>query len=730
MTQANSQQNKNKASQAAAAPKPAATPALELPKVNVTKQATSAAKILRALVGYEGSAAEKQVISSLTLDANSDARKLFFLNPQMDKQAIVVTLTNAVGFRALSQAYRILTQRSLEQDFGRELGAITASRDGFGLNAADQAKLTGLMLGQASQRRWIVGHQLVDQIGKVDELSANLFQGTTRMLAKPPVNLPPAVGKLLGKAQTTINTAIGPAGATLAALGSVKGAVVDDIRDPKAIEALIREIETAKKRGDLPEFLKAFETNKGKSLYAYLGEAVRDPALRQRVLAHLPQPISYAQLTYDAFLENIAVSMVYANDTGAQLEGKQKGYKDDKRFGHPAALLDYFGYQASDVYAGKWGFEVRFFTPKPDAKYKDVIVAFRGTEGVKIDTSPAGLAGTQDTLIGDFSPAGIGYNQIYQNKKMLDHVMALASGKGKLLMTGHSLGGALAQLAAVEYAPLTRRVVTFQGANIDQADVDRLRQYNATDGFLNPITATHYRVDGDVVPNAGEAALAGTIHYFDADWKLKGETDFNKGIAKVGNRAALGHVMPILSMYLQELDIPKDQTGLQVIKAAGIKDEQEAKGKADTRVVYGGNYSTKKDPRMVLEEGRDNASGLLSSLQARGITIPKLNYKDIYQIELPYNVLLAHLENLALKAKDYQDFVKQALKLMGLEDKQYGPISLKVDDMNRMLGASLGISSGGEVKVDKDLIYRFVDRDQLDKNSNFEELKRIWGNYR
>ena len=90
---------------------------------------------------------------------------------------------------------------------------------------------------------------------------------------------------------------------------------------------------------------------------------------------------------------------------------------------------------------------------------------------------------------------------------------------------------------------------------------------------------------------------------------------------------------------------------------------------------------------------------------------------------------MAHLENLALKAKDYQDFVKQALKLMGLEDKQYGPISLKVDDMNKKLGASLGISSGGEVAVSSEVLGRIVRKDEFSSHL-FVGLLSFWGNYR
>lgn len=686
-------------------------------------EAIKAARIL----GYIRDMPDHLGIQTVTLNHHDDAVKLFHLSPQMDRQAVVVTLANQVGYRALQQAYYTLYQRQLTTDFKGELGSITASRSGFGLNAADQARLTNLMLDQHAADRWVVGNDLMDAVGHAERLGANLLMGSTRQLAHPPGPIPGAVQKRVKKAARAV-----PGGSLLA---SMQGAKVTLIDDPKLLDALIRDIEDARREGHLEAFLKAFEQGRGKSLYAYLGEVVREPTLRQRVLKHLPPPISDEQLTYDAFLENIAIGMTYADNPGAQLEGREAGYKDEKRHGDPAALLKYFGYRASDLYAGKWGFEMRVFTPIPGkARSKDVIVAFRGTQGISFNLK-ANPAGTVDTEITDFAPSVIGENQFQQNIELIRHVIQGVVKAGPLLMTGHSLGGALAQLAAEYFKEHTRRVVTFQGANIDQARVNELVKYNST--TATPITATHYRMDGDTVPTGGEAIIPGMIHYFDANWQLKpqsfGETILNK--LPFAQRASYGHVIPLLNMYVQGMQIPKDQTGLKLLQDKGVKDEQQQNHGATVQLAYAGKYDATRnparDPRISLETGREALTALNAKLsQDYGVQLPILSYREVYEHELPYNTLLAHLEDIALnQAKDYGDFEKKALKLLGLDDKKYNPVRLTVMNQDRKLGEQLGQQVPHTVDVPINLIDDIVPRDALAQN-HFERLHSLWNNYR
>lgn len=709
----------------------AADPALTRVGTALNPEAAQAARILHTIHGMPFDLGLRLALEG----DSSDARKVFHLNSEMNRQQVVVSLTNQVGLRALQQAYLTLTRRQLTVDFKQELASTTASRAGFRLGSPDQARLTNLMLDNNAEQRWVVGHELVDKLGQQDNFGADILQGSTRKLAYNGMGVPPLVRNAAGRVRDAVSvasSALGLLGVASAVSMNTEGAKITIIDDPAVIDALITHIESADKAGDLDSFLKNFAQQRGKSIYAYLGEVVRDPGLRQRVLDHLPQPISSEQLTTDAFLENIALGLVYDNHPGAQLEGASKGYRDPKRGGQAPSLLDQFGYRASDVYAGKWGFEMRVFTPIPGkAKSKDAIIAFRGTEGLQFDlSSDASSRGTLDTQIGDFSPAAVGYNQFQQNEALIDHVIGKVGKDSPLLMTGHSLGGALAQLAAVRYRTRTRRVVTFQSANIDQADVDLVKEQNHRG---TPMLATHYRVDGDVVPTAGEAAIPGNIHYFDADWKLKGETEFHTGLKRTTDRASLGHVIPVLSMYLQGLDVPKDQTALKTLQDQGIKDELAHRGKADVRVTYSGKYDAtrdaKQDPRVNLEAGRDNASAFVKTLTTLGVSNPKFSFRAVYEEELPYNTLLSQLEKAATDARDYPAFQARALQLMGLSDQKYGTVSLEVGQKDKDLGEQLGVRAPDRVDVKRDTLEKILtEADFISGRMN--GLKMVWGNYR
>ncbi|MGL4377439.1 MAG: lipase family protein, partial [Microcoleaceae cyanobacterium] len=73
-------------------------------------------------------------------------------------------------------------------------------------------------------------------------------------------------------------------------------------------------------------------------------------------------------------------------------------------------------------------------------------------------------------------------------------------------LTGHSLGGALAQLAAAEFTPIIGDTVTFNSPGISQAIVDTFKQKGGTTKNV-----THFVVNGDIVSLAGETFLPGKM---------------------------------------------------------------------------------------------------------------------------------------------------------------------------------------------------------------------------
>ena len=119
------------------------------------------------------------------------------------------------------------------------------------------------------------------------------------------------------------------------------------------------------------------------------------------------------------------------------------------------------------------------------------VVAFRGTDIC-----------VEDLLGADTDPAGIGVTQFETWRPQIE---AAIGSCGRPDVTGHSLGGALAQLAAARVGGIGR-LVTFQAPGISTEDAASIDA---------DVEATHFRVEGDLVTTAGEAMAAGTIVRFD-----------------------------------------------------------------------------------------------------------------------------------------------------------------------------------------------------------------------
>ncbi len=165
-----------------------------------------------------------------------------------------------------------------------------------------------------------------------------------------------------------------------------------------------------------------------------------------------------------------------------------------------ASTLAAWGYEISAEYEDtNSGFRVVGFVPSsPDAKDPDgnplkPVVAFRGT---------ANAGGALD----DANGRGIGTFQFSRNARDIKQVLSQTKGPGVPLVTGHSLGGALAQLAAARFGSMVGNVVTFQAPGIHKQEADKIDP--------DKHKSTHYRAAGDLVSDAGEAHSAGEIIKF------------------------------------------------------------------------------------------------------------------------------------------------------------------------------------------------------------------------
>lgn len=206
------------------------------------------------------------------------------------------------------------------------------------------------------------------------------------------------------------------------------------------------------------------------------------PSASERGFAQ-PSADQRAQMERDVVAEHLAHGIAYHDEITS----------DDQ------AYLESKGLKVGATFHGRGGLDLTTFVPA-DGRHATPVLAFRGTKG------------TAD-LVADANPAGVGAFQMAANEGLVATALASLQRYGKPVVTGHSLGGALAQMAAARFPELVGRVVTFQSPGISRDMVSKLDAYNrkAEQGGGTPVTSQHYSVEGDIVPLAGQAFTSGFI---------------------------------------------------------------------------------------------------------------------------------------------------------------------------------------------------------------------------
>lgn len=143
---------------------------------------------------------------------------------------------------------------------------------------------------------------------------------------------------------------------------------------------------------------------------------------------------------------------------------------------------------ASRVNDASTGLFVGLLLPDEQHQHLRPILAFRGTAGYR-------------DILADADPRGIGYDQFDTNQAIIGQLIAEAG--GAVDVTGHSLGGALAQRAGVAFPDSIGRIVTFQAPGIG---LEEAMAFDAQEGGAQ---VTHHMAYGDIVDTAGEQHLDG-----------------------------------------------------------------------------------------------------------------------------------------------------------------------------------------------------------------------------
>lgn len=212
-----------------------------------------------------------------------------------------------------------------------------------------------------------------------------------------------------------------------------------------------------------------------------MGHQAAEVAEQEQAMAPAQAPAVETGAVTDAVIEQLAHGMV-----DRELEDTHERF------------LAQNGYRALPVIRGQHEFVMRTFLPTQGGK--PPIVAFRGTVPSKVQT-----------LIADVDPSGIGMYQFNPNRALIEGQMQAAAAHGKVISSGHSLGGALAQIAAASYPDMVGRIVTFQAPGVSREMAQKIVDHNEQ----NPdeaIESSHHRVENDLVPMGGQALTPGTIH--------------------------------------------------------------------------------------------------------------------------------------------------------------------------------------------------------------------------
>ena len=260
-----------------------------------------------------------------------------------------------------------------------------------------------------------------------------------------------------------------------------------------------------------------------------------EPAVEQQPQVQaIPPAASFAELTgqpavaaparaedqpltnVDAMIEQLAHGMV----------AKELDDKDEH-------FLQVNGYKAMPIVRGVHEFVMRTFLPTQAGKAP--IVAFRGTVPTKVQT-----------IIADLDPTGIGMYQFNPNRALIDGQMLAASAHGQIISSGHSLGGALAQIAAATFPDRVGRVVTFQAPGVSREMAKKLEEYNEQHPDA-AIESSHHRVAGDLVPMGGEALTPGVIHNHEmtgGSWISRNPLSKHVSLPLAEEEIAAGHAVP------------------------------------------------------------------------------------------------------------------------------------------------------------------------------------------
>lgn len=216
----------------------------------------------------------------------------------------------------------------------------------------------------------------------------------------------------------------------------------------------------------------------------------------------------YAQQYFREFVaHDLAYMRPFQTDAQGGVARDERGQPISAYRPEVQQFLRQFGYQSqpaeSDVVnnpsSGLYAMRLNPLAVAPGEQAPPPLVAFRGTEGPDGPDWATNM-GSQ-----------VGQRQMHDNAADIERLMRVEPGQ-RLALTGHSLGGAEAQIAASWHPDRVSSLTTFQSPGINAGAARAIDRSNR-DGHMR---VDHHRAVGDIVPFAGEQMAGGNIWQYSA----------------------------------------------------------------------------------------------------------------------------------------------------------------------------------------------------------------------